>query len=187
MSENSREKILETATRLAQAHGYGGLNIRDLAAAVGIKAASIYYHFPGKAELAAAVAHRYWEYSVSALEEIWDTYPEPLARLRHYPETFRYALERENRMCMASFMGAEYDDLPDIVKSEVQVFSEVNIAWLRKTLLAAEAVEDDQAEARARAVFAAVVGAQLMARSRADIALYDALIDTYRSVGLIPG
>jgi TetR/AcrR family transcriptional repressor of nem operon len=30
------------------------------------------------------------------------------------------------------------------------------------------------------------VGAQLMARSRADIALYDSLIESYRTAGLLP-
>jgi TetR/AcrR family transcriptional repressor of nem operon len=187
MSENSRDKILVAATQLAQAHGYGGLSIRDLAAAVGIKAASIYYHFPGKAELAAAVARRYWLESISALDEIWDAYPDPIVRLQHYPETFRWALENDNRMCMASFMSAEYDQLPDVVKSEVQAFSDINVAWLKKALLAAQVVTDDQAEVRAHAIFAGVAGAQLMARSRADITLYDALIDSYRLVGLIPG
>jgi TetR/AcrR family transcriptional repressor of nem operon len=50
MSANSKEAIL-AATRLsAQAHGYIGLNFRDLAAQVGIKAASIYHHFPSKAD-----------------------------------------------------------------------------------------------------------------------------------------
>jgi len=44
----------------AQAHGYGGLNLSDLASEVGIKAASIYRHFPSKADLAAAIAERYW-------------------------------------------------------------------------------------------------------------------------------
>jgi TetR/AcrR family transcriptional repressor of nem operon len=41
-------------------------------------------------------------------------------------------------------------------------------------------------EKRARAIYAAVAGAQLMARSRADIALYDELIDSYREAGLLP-
>ena len=38
---------------------------------------------------------------------------------------------------------------------------------------------------RARAIYAA--GAQLVARSRADLALFDALIDHYRAAGLLPG
>ncbi|WP_445190606.1 hypothetical protein [Sphingobium sp. HWE2-09] len=36
---------------MAQAHGYGDLNFRDLAADVGIKAASIYYNFPARPTL----------------------------------------------------------------------------------------------------------------------------------------
>jgi TetR/AcrR family transcriptional repressor of nem operon len=38
----------------------------------------------------------------------------------------------------------------------------------------------------ARAIYAAVVGAQLVARSRSDIGRYDSLIDGYRSVGFVP-
>ncbi len=61
MSSNSKEAILAVARTIAQAHGYSGLNFRDLAEEVGIRAASIYHHFPSKADLAAAVAKRYWE------------------------------------------------------------------------------------------------------------------------------
>jgi TetR/AcrR family transcriptional repressor of nem operon len=41
---DTKEMILSAARKVAQAHGYGGLNFRDLAAEVGIKAASIHYH-----------------------------------------------------------------------------------------------------------------------------------------------
>ena len=37
MSGNAREAILEAARRTAQAHGYGGLNFRDIGAEVGIR------------------------------------------------------------------------------------------------------------------------------------------------------
>lgn len=59
---------MAAAKRTAQARGYGGLNFRDLAAEVGIKAASIYHHFPSKADLGAAVARRYWEDTAAQLE-----------------------------------------------------------------------------------------------------------------------
>ncbi|MDE1995627.1 MAG: TetR/AcrR family transcriptional regulator, partial [Rhizobiaceae bacterium] len=59
-------------------------------------------------------------------------------------------------------------------------------AWLQKAFVAAGIVGPEASEARAKAVFAAVAGAQLMARSRADISLYDTLIDGYRSAGLLP-
>jgi TetR/AcrR family transcriptional repressor of nem operon len=186
MSSNSKEAILAAARRTAQAHGYSGLNFRDLAAEVGIKAASIYHHFPSKADLGAAVARRYWEDSAAALEALLAESPDPVRALRQYPDTFRKALENDNRMCLCSFMAAETDDLPDAVKKEVQTFADVNVAWLNKVLSAADAVSSEESERRARAIFAAVAGAQLMARSRSDISLYDALIDSYRVAGLLP-
>jgi TetR/AcrR family transcriptional regulator, transcriptional repressor for nem operon len=186
MSENSREKILSAATKIAQAHGYNGLNFRDLAEDVGIKAASIYYYFPAKADLAAAIARRYWENAAVALETLLAESSNPASALRRYPETFRWALENENRMCLSGFMAAEYDDLPEAVKKEIQIFADVNVAWLSKVLSAAKVVSPKKSEPRARAIFAAVGGAQLMARSRSDIALYDALIDSYRAAGLLP-
>src|SRR5882757_2814213 len=186
MSSSSKEAILAAAKRTAQAHGYGGLNFRDLADEVGIKAASIYHHFPSKADLGAAVAKRYWQDTAAGLESMAAETPDPVRCLQRYPDVFRKALENDNRMCLCSFMAAEYDDLPEAVKWEVQAFADVNVAWLSKLLSAAAAVDSNASEPRARAIFAAVAGAQLMARSRSDIALYDALIDSYRVAGLLP-
>src|ERR1700749_576687 len=171
MSTNAREEILAAAKLAAQAHGYEGLNFRDLAKQVGIKAASIYYYFPSKAELATAVAKRYWEDDAAYLESLLQNSPKPLDALRRYPETFRWALENDNRICLCSFMSAQFDDLPREVRTEVQAFADVNISWLKKTLVAAKVASPREAEKRARAIYAGIVGAQLMARSRADISL----------------
>ncbi|WP_122500819.1 TetR/AcrR family transcriptional regulator [Pseudomonas viridiflava] len=186
MSVNSKEAILLAAKRIAQSQGYNGLNFRDLAQDVGIKAASIYYHFPSKADLGIAVAKRYWEDGAIALETIESESPSPIDALRRFPEIFRRSLEADNRLCLGSFMGAETDTLPIEMTKEIQTFAEVNIAWLRKLLLAAKVCESGESEFRARAIFTAIVGAQLFARSRSDISLFDALVDSYRVFGPLP-
>ncbi len=186
MTANAREAILTAARGTAQAHGYGGLNFRDLALAVGIKAASIHYYFPTKADLGAAVARRYWKDTASELEAMSAATSDPALCLHRYPAIFRKALEHDNRMCLCSFMAAEYDDLPHAVKTEVQAFADVNVAWLSKCLSASAVASGEESERRARAIFAAITGAQLMARSRSDIALYDALVESYREAGLLP-
>ncbi len=186
MSANAREAILDAARLAAQAHGYSGLNFRDLAATVGIKSASIHYHFPTKADLGAAVAERYWQDTVAVLEDLLEQTADPLESLRQYPSIFRRSLENENRLCMCSYMAAEYDDLPEPVKAQVQTFADVNIAWLSKTLTAAEVVSAEHSDQRARSIYAAIAGAQLVARSRADIALYDELVAGYQQAGLLP-
>lgn len=183
---SSTDKILTAATRIAQAHGYRGLNVRALADEVGIKAASLYHHYPSKADLAAAVAKRYWEDSTATLDALEAAHPSPIACLRNYPQTFRQSLERDNRICLSSFMAAEFDDLPENVQREILAFADINIAWLARMLVAAGITAPPEAEARACAIYAAVAGAQLMARGRADTALFDTLIATYQASGLLP-
>jgi len=184
VSLNSREAILAAAQRTAQVRGYGGLNFRDLAHEVGIKSSSVHYHFPSKADLGAAVAKRYWEDTAARLDALAAGTPDPWVCLRDYPGIFRMSLENGNRLCLCSFMAAEYDDLPDAVKKEVQTFADVNVAWLRKVLIAAGVANAEAGEPRARAIFAAIAGAQLIARSRGDITLFDAMIESYRVSGL---
>ncbi len=183
---SSRDKILFEATRIAQAHGYSGLNLRTLAEQVGIKAASLYYHFPSKAHLAAAVARRYADDSAARLEALSLGASDAEICLQRYPETFRRSLENGNRICLCSFMAAEYDDLPPEVQTAVQAFADGNIDWLGK-VLQDTGMKQKHAETRARAIFAAVSGAQLMSRGRADIALFDSIIESYRVAGLLSG
>ncbi len=87
---------------------------------------------------------------------------------------------------MASFMAAEYEDLSDQVKQEVQTFADVNIAWLKEQLTNAGIVRSEEGEKRARVIYSAIVGAQLMARSWNDITLFDELIEGYAQAGLFP-
>lgn len=182
---NAREAILAAARLAAQSRGYAGLNFRELAATVGVKHASLYYHFASKADLGAAVARRYWEDTQAGLDALLAEAGDPALALRNYPAIFRMSLENGNRLCLVSFMSAEYDDLPDDVKAEVQAFADVNVAWLTQVLMAT-GLKRNAAKQRARSVYAAVAGAQLMARSRCDLALFDALIDGYRVAGLLP-
>jgi TetR/AcrR family transcriptional repressor of nem operon len=182
----TRDRILVSARSVAQARGYGGLSFRDLAADVGIKAASIYHYFPNKAELGAALARRYWEDAVAALESLSAQSSDPLEALSRYPGMFREALVAGNRICMCSFMAAEYDGLPDLVRKEVRTFADVNVAWLATTLENASVVTSSDSESRGRAIYAAIAGAQLIARSRSDVTLYDSLIAGYREAGLLP-
>lgn len=183
---STRERILAAARAVAQAHGYGGLSYRDLAQDVEIKAASVYHYFPSKAELGVAVARRYWEDTAVALDALSTEVADPVRMLGEYPRLFRAALENHNRMCLCSFMSAEFDGLPEPVRAEVQRFAEVNVAWLAAALTRANLVEAAESEGRAHAIFAAVAGAQLLARSRSDISLYDAVIDGYKVAGLLP-
>lgn len=186
MSENAREAILAAAKSAAQLHGYSGINFRSIADEVGIKNASIYYHFPSKAELGAAVAQRYWQDTQAALEAIGADEADPYQCLQRYPSVFRKTLKDENRLCLSSFMAAEHEDLPEQVSREVQAFAEVNVKWLAEVLARAGLGDPQQCARRARAIYTAVAGAQLIARTQANVEVFDDLILSYQEAGLIP-
>lgn len=71
-----RGGVLDVAARLFREQGYGSVSLRKIAAAAGIKAGSIYYHFGSKDEIVAAVldagiqvVHESMRQAVSALPE----------------------------------------------------------------------------------------------------------------------
>ena len=59
-SKATREKIFNAAIELFSKFGYAKVTMRDIASAVGVKAASIYYYFPSKRDL----LNHIYQYSV---------------------------------------------------------------------------------------------------------------------------
>jgi AcrR family transcriptional regulator len=56
-----RAEVLAEATGLFVAHGYHGLSIRQIAEAVGVTKAALYYHFEDKEALFLAILGTYLE------------------------------------------------------------------------------------------------------------------------------
>ena len=114
--------------------------------------------------------------------------PDPVRCLRQYPEMFRKALATGNRMCLSSFMAAEYDDLPEAVKREGRrTFGDVNVGVAERAPICCGIRRAPRKANSGRALFSLPSRARSsLARSRSDIALYDSLIDGYRAAGLLP-
>lgn len=182
-----REAIMAAAKAAVQAHGYNALSFREIAKEVGIKSASVHYHFPTKGDLATALARRYTEDGSAYLTKLLATSSDPAWCMDQYTEIFRSALVNENRMCLCGIMSAELADLPLEVRAEVNAFVEVNVAWIMQVLALANPDASEQARREhAMAIFAALEGAQLVARGHADVTVYDKAIRTYRLTGLLP-
>lgn len=61
VSSSGRDRILDEAEQLFRTRGYNTVTMRDIANAVGIRQASLYYHFPSKEQLFVAVNERVFE------------------------------------------------------------------------------------------------------------------------------
>lgn len=184
---DTREVIMSAARKMVQTRGYNGLSFRELAKEVGIKSASIHYHFPTKGDLGAALAKRYTEDGRAYLQALRGNSDDTAVWLKGYTDVFRMALVDDNRMCLCGIMAAEYDDLPAEVRTEVDGFTQLNVQWLTEVLaICRPQLNSEEQALQALAIYAAVEGAQLIARGRGDIGVYDTTIETYRKAGLVP-
>jgi TetR/AcrR family transcriptional repressor of nem operon len=182
-------EILDSAERRARRRGYNGFSFRDLAADVGIKSASVHYHFPTKADLGAAVAQRYTERFLAALGDPNAPEVAPRALLERYVAAFRRALVRDRQMCLCGLLGAEVESLPPEVAAEVRDFFERNVVWLAAVLSRRDggALGKEAAEARALTILALLEGALVVARTLKRDAVFDQIAGTVTSVAAPDG
>ncbi|MEL6937662.1 MAG: TetR/AcrR family transcriptional regulator [Cyanobacteria bacterium J06598_1] len=133
-SASRSEEILTVAQNFIQARGYNGFSYRDIAAAIGIKSASIHYHFPTKGELGRSVTARYTEQFGKQLQRIEASTNTAHERLENYATLFRNTLVDRHLLCMCGMLAGDIETLPDLVKAEVARFFEAQQQWLVNVL-----------------------------------------------------
>lgn len=133
---SKKEALLKVAENKVRLGGYSNFSFRELASEVGIKSASVHYHFPTKADLGAELAHQYTNSFLAALGEPNDLKASGKNPINVYTQLFRSALVTDRKMCLCGLLGAESDSLPDKVRLEVKRFFNENLAWLTAAYLA---------------------------------------------------
>lgn len=171
------ERVLDIAERLVQVRGFSNFSYADIATELGITKASLHYHYPGKAELGQALITRYTERFNQALEEIDRTVPKARAKLAAYADLYAGVLRNE-RMCMCGILAAEYQTLPEGMRSEVIRFFDENQKWLASVLKQGKADRTLTYTGRpadvAQSILGTLEGAMLVARPYGDMARFDA-------------
>jgi TetR/AcrR family transcriptional regulator, cholesterol catabolism regulator len=79
---NRRQEILDAAAKFFKEKGYAGTAMRDIAEHADVKTASLYYHFPSKAELLLAVYEASANLLTSLVVDAIKDEREPWARLQ---------------------------------------------------------------------------------------------------------
>lgn len=170
MSASNHERILDAGERMARARGYNGFSFREVALEVGIKSASVHYHFPTKADLGAAIARRYTDRFLAGLPPADAPETAPQEALGAYVAAFRRALNVDGLMCLCGILGAESDSLPASVAAEARRFFELNLDWLQAMYARAEAPDPLGAATRQ---LATLEGAMILARVLDDPAVFE--------------
>jgi TetR/AcrR family transcriptional repressor of nem operon len=170
-------RILDSAERLVQRRGFNGFSYADVAAELGITKASLHYHFAGKGELGRALVERYAARFAAALAGIDADETSAPAKLAAYAGIYS-AVVHQKRMCLCGMLAADYDTLPEPMRTAVIRFFDDNEAWLVRVF------EDGQAQGSvrldgsplqaARALVGGLEGAMLLARPYGEAARFEA-------------
>src|SRR6516225_1261752 len=169
---NKREEILDVSEAMIRRLGFNGFSTRDIAAAVGIKAASVHYHFPTKANIGAAVIERYTQRFLEELGNPTD-FKGAKKAIAHYVGAFRRALARDGKACLCGVLGAEIGGLPADLGAGTQIFFEKNLEWLKKALAASGGLSEAKALSRATLMLAALEGALILSKSLGNDVVFE--------------
>lgn len=180
---NKREQLEQAATDAIKKDGLRGISFRTLADEVGVKSASVHYHFPTKADLAEAVVHRYTGQFATALEEIERAESGLLPKLEALVGLFEDTFAADD-FCLCGMLAAELTALDDTTRAALNRFFGGTEAWLARQFEAhAEELASDLPPATLAAVFVSgLEGALLLDRTKAQDDRLGAYRDFARSL-----
>lgn len=174
---DTRTHLLDCAEAAARQRGYDAFSYADLAREVGIRKASIHYHFPLKADLALALIERYAERFFAALDDIAHRQVSPADQLRAYHAIYRSALANGTQLCLCVAMSSGRSSLPDPVLDRLNHFHADSVTWLAAIfgtgLRDGSLPSGIDPDREAMAALALMEGAQLIARAAEDLTLFD--------------
>ena len=107
-----RVQILDTAARLFREEGYSAVSLRGIAAACGMQAGSLYYHFTSKDEIVSEVLRRGVEHVFAAVRDAVEALPDDTPP----PRLIGVATEAHLRVLL---------ELQDYTSANIRIFGQV--------------------------------------------------------------
>lgn len=176
MVTDTRSALIENATDLVRRQGYSAFSYAGLAAAVGIRKASVHHHFANKEHLGVAIVADYTERLTELLIEISAQSSSAIECIATYSEPYRAGVE-SGQGCLCGVLAAEVGILPARVQNGVRQFFALNLRWLEQVLsqgcAAGELHPRVQPDREARTILATAQGAMSLALAMQDITVFE--------------
>lgn len=168
---DSVTRILNIAENRMRQVGYNAVSFRDIATEIGIKSASLHYHFPKKADLGCALVQRYAANLSRTLGERTANLSNPAERISQFVSIYREALGDQHLICLCVVLGSESQGLPDTVTDEVRTFVTGQIDWLNAQY---DAMGHATPKAAAQTTLALLQGSMILTRVNGNLEPFDA-------------
>ncbi len=182
-AKDTRTQILDTAQELIQRVGLNAMSYADISTAVGIRKASIHYHFPSKDNLVVALLDRYSPYFFRLFDVILDSPESPEIKLRRYCDLFVATLSSGNqdKACLCGMLGAELKTLNSPLTEQVAKFYQDNqtrlVQLLQQGRETGEFKFPGQVQSMAMVIFSMLEGGMLITRADGGVAQFREMVE----------
>lgn len=128
---SKREEIIQLADQLIREKGYNAFSFYDISKKVGIKNASIHYHFPVKSDLGIAVIQLH----TKRLQHLIDrtSLDTPIQKLGHFFSIYEN-IKNENKVCLVGSLATDFNTIDGNIQLHLKTFSEIMLTWVSQFL-----------------------------------------------------
>ena len=130
----TRERILHLAKDILLRRSFHSFSYQDLADGIGIRKASIHYHFPSKEDLGVALIERIGAAMQRFAVELSEKQRPPEERLAAFFRVMRGLLDEGDKICVFGVLGAEFNALPPRMQTAYAQLLESQQKWLARVL-----------------------------------------------------
>lgn len=131
---DTRTAILDLTEELVRSRSFNAFSYQDIADRIGIRKASIHYHFASKEDLGVALVERLRRQAIAWASAQVECNATPLEKFDAYLAFQAESLRRDGMICPQGILGAEYNALPARVKESYLEFLEQIQTWLAAVL-----------------------------------------------------
>ncbi len=128
----TKENIIDKADQFIRNKGYNAFSFKDISNDIGIKTASIHYHFPTKSDLGVATIKEHIARCETLKMKVANE--NPLIKLQAFLEV-QAQIKKENKVCIVGSLATDLNTLDDSIKKELQDFAQIVISWLTEILI----------------------------------------------------
>lgn len=173
---DTRTSLLDLAENNIRQRGYHAVSFRELADELGIKSASVHYHFRQKEDLGLALVERYSKHFFEILENESVGSTGSYEKVEAFCQTYKNALNASDKVCLCGILGAETTGLPPVLNTQVSTFFQANIDWV-ESALPAQMSKKDRAS-KSQQIVATLQGAMMLSVSLGSSKVLDRSIDS---------
>ncbi|MBV7333650.1 TetR/AcrR family transcriptional regulator [Chloroflexi bacterium TSY] len=176
---DTRQSIMHHAEQLVRTRGANGFSYADLATKLGIRKASVHYHFPSKNDLLQNLIQSYEARFMQALGELAEL-SDSKEKMDGFVELYRQGLTTD-QLCLCGMLTLDSSALTRSMQQDLHRFFQGIEIWLTGLFEEGHIVEEwslsGSPESEAKAFLALVQGAQLIARNaEKEVEKFDTIV-----------